>query len=65
MIRPDHAAQMRAPVLDVWASLNGYAVGFVGGAYREVIAEQPTWDAAFELYRAAQIATRPVRCVSR
>ena len=54
MRQPDPSAQYRAPVLDVWASFRGFAVGFIGGPVREIIQEFSTMDEAFAAYHAAR-----------
>ena len=51
---PDASAQFRAPVLDVWTSMDGIVVGYVGGTIREMVATFPTLDEALTAYHAAK-----------
>ena len=61
MRQPDPSAQHRAPVLDVWASFRGFAVGFIGGPVREIIQEFGTLDEAFAAYRRGPRGKRSPR----
>ena len=61
MTAPNRYAQHLAPALDIWAGLDGYVIGHVGGPIREIVRDPmtdkpitfPTWEEAANAFRAA------------
>ena len=58
---PRDAAQHERPTLDIWNGPMGFRVGFVGGATREIIADNLTYEQAAAMFYAARVAVHGLK----